>query len=193
MKYVSSLLVASAIVAPAFAASTEPGGTNFAEGLAYAATDPVTFVALLALLVFLAIAIRMGALKTILGGLDSRADKIALELEEAKTLREQAAEALAAAERKQKDADEEAKAIVAQAKGDAKEMMKEARKDLADRLARREALAETRIARAESDAAEQVRRAAADAATNAAKALLAQDDSTDQFDKAANEIEASLN
>lgn len=193
MKRISSVLIASVIAAPAMAASGEPGSTGFMDGLAYAASDPVTFVALLALLVFLAIAWRMGALKAIFGGLDSRADAISKELDEAKDLREQAAEALAAAERKQQDADEEAKAIIAQAKTDAKEMMKEARKDLADRLVRREALAEARIARAESEATEEVRRAAADAATEAAKALLAGDASTDQFDAAASEIEKALN
>lgn len=191
----SAALVTGAIFLPAaaHAASDEPGGTNFMEGLAYAANDPVTFVALLALLVFLAIAWRLGALKAILGGLDSRADKIATELDEAKSLREQAAEALAAAERKQQDADEEAKAIIAQAKVDAKDMVKEARKDLEDRLARREAMAEARIARAETEATEEVRRTAADAATRAAKRLLAEDSSIDQFEDAAKEIERALN
>jgi F-type H+-transporting ATPase subunit b len=191
-----STIAASAL--PAFAAETEHGaagghdGGGFLGGLAYAATDPVTFTAFLALCGFVAIAWRMGAFKTVLGGLDARADAIRKELEEAASLREQAADALAAAERKAQDADKEAEAMIEQAKADAKRIMEETRKDIAERLARREALAEARIARAEAEATEEVRRAAADAATEAARRLLAGDTAVDQFEKAAREIEKAL-
>ena len=85
-----SAIAASAL--PAFAAETEHGaagghgGGGFLGGLAYAATDPVTFTAFLAFLGFVAIAWRMGAFKTVIGGLDSRADAIRKELEEAASL-----------------------------------------------------------------------------------------------------------
>lgn len=168
------------------------GGGGFIGGLEYAFSDPVTLSAFLALCGFLAIAWRAGAFKTVLGGLDKRADAIRAELEEARSLREQAAEVLAAAERKSLDADQEAEAMIEQAKHDAKQIMKEAHKELEDRLARREAMAAARIARAEAEAAEDVRRAAADAATAAARRLLAEDTSVDQFEAAAAEIERSL-
>ena len=192
MKHLLPLGTLSTLAAlPAFA-ETEGHGEGFMGGLAYAATDPVTFTAFLALVVFLLIAARMGAFKTVLGGLDSRSSAIAAELEDARNLRERAAEALAHAERRQQDADKEAEAMIDQAKADAKQIMAEARKDIADRLVRREALAEARIARAEAEATEQVRRAAADAAISAARRILSDDTGVDQFDSAARDIDRAL-
>ena len=199
LRLAPALTFAALVASPAFAASDAHGGGGFIGGFMYSLTDPVTHTAFLAFAAFLLIAWRMGALKTILGGLDKRADDIRNELEEAQSLREQAAEALALAERRQQDADKEAEAMIAQAKDDAKRIMKEARKDIADRLARREALAEARITRAEAEATQHLhvgpwtqRRAAADAATAAAKRLLAEDTAVDQFESAAREIEKAL-
>ena len=189
-----SVLAASA-AQPALAAEEGHAaghGEGFIGGLAYAFTDPVTFTAFLAFVVFLLIAARMGAFKTILGGLDNRANAISSELEEARNLRERAAEALALAERRQQDADKEAEAMIDQAKADAKQIMAEARQDIADRLVRREALAEARIHRAEAEATEQVRRAAADAAISAARRVLSEDNGVDQFEAAAREIDRAL-
>ncbi|KCZ58252.1 MULTISPECIES: hypothetical protein [Hyphomonas] len=191
LRLVPALTLAALAASPAFAASDSHGG-GFVGGLMYSLTDPVTHTAFLALAVFLLIAWRMGALKAITSGLDKRADDIRKELDEAQNLREQAAETLALAERRQQDADKEAEAMIAQAKEDAKRIMEEARKDIAERLARREAQAEARIARAEAEATEQVRRAAADAATEAARRLLAEDTAVDQFESAAREIEKAL-
>lgn len=195
MRTMKHLIPLSALFAvsslPAMAAE-DSHGEGFMGGLAYAASDPVTFVAFLALVVFLLIAARMGAFKTVLGGLDARSTAIAAELEEARSLRERAAEALALAERRQQDADKEAEAMIDQAKADAKQIMAEARKDIADRMVRREALAEARIARAETEATEQVRRAAADAAISAARRILNEDTGVDQFESAAREIDRAL-
>lgn len=192
LRLAPALAFAALAASPAFAASDAHGGGGFIGGFMYSLTDPVTHTAFLAFATFLLIAWRMGALKAITGGLDKRANDIRNELDEAQNLREQAAEALALAERRQQDADKEAEAMIAQAKDDAKRIMKEARKDIADRLARREALAEARITRAEAEATEEVRRAAADAATAAAKRLLAEDTAVDQFESAAREIEKAL-
>jgi F-type H+-transporting ATPase subunit b len=191
LRLAPALTFAALAASPATAASDSYGG-GFIGGLMYSLTDPVTHTAFLALAVFLLIAWRMGAFKAITSGLDKRADDIRNELDEAQNLREQAAEALALAERRQQDADKEAEAMIAQAKEDAKRIMEEARKDIAERLARREAQAEARIARAEAEATDEVRRAAADAATAAAKRLLAEDTAVDQFEAAAREIEKSL-
>ncbi len=192
LRLAPALAFAALVASPAFAASESHGDGGFIGGFMYSLTDPVTHTAFLAFATFLLIAWRMGALKAITGGLDKRANAIRNELDEAQNLREQAAEALALAERRQQDADKEAEAMIAQAKDDAKRIMKEARKDIADRLARREALAEARITRAEAEATEEVRRAAADAATAAAKRLLAEDTAVDQFESAAREIEKAL-
>jgi len=155
-------------------------------------TDTVTNLVMIGILIFFAIVWRAGAFKAIFGGLDTRADTIKKELGEAANLREQAAEALALAERRQQDADKEAEAIIEQAKLDAKAMLEEAKKDLTDKITRREAQAAARIARAEAEAANEVRRAAADAATEAARRVMADQTSVDQFEAAAREIEKAL-
>lgn len=155
-------------------------------------TDPVTNLVMVGVLIFLAILWRVGAFKMVLGNLDNRAEGIRKELEEAANLREQAAEALALAERRQQDADKEAEAIIEQAKRDAKQMLEDAKKDLTDKIARREAQAVARIARAEAEAANEVRRAAADAATEAARRVMADQTGVDQFEAAAREIEKAL-
>ena len=155
-------------------------------------TDTVTNLVMIGILIFLMIVWRAGAFKMVLGNLDSRAEAIKKELEEAANLREQAAEALALAERRQQDADKEAEAIIEQAKRDAKMMLEEAKKDLTDKIARREAQAVARIARAEAEAADEVRRAAADAATEAARRVMEDQTGVDQFEAAAREIEKAL-
>ncbi len=155
-------------------------------------TDTVTHLVMIGILIFFAIVWRMGAFKAVLGGLDNRANAIKAELGQAANLREQAAEALALAERRQQDADKEAEAIIDQAKLDAKAFLEEAKKDLADKIARREAQAIARIARAEAEAASEVRRAAADAATEAARRVMADQTGVDQFEAAAREIATAL-
>ena len=184
--------IAATIPAGLAAAAEAAHGSEHRETLLTPFTDPVTHTVMAGIVVFLLIAWRLGAFKAVFGGLDSRAEGIRKELEEAASLREQAAEALAAAERKAQDADKEAEAMIEQAKADAKRIMEEARKDMAERLARREALAVARISRAETEATDEVRRAAADAATQAARRLLQEDTATDQFEKAAREIEKAL-
>lgn len=155
-------------------------------------TDTVTNLVMLGILIFFAIVWRAGAFKQVLGGLDSRAEAIRSELDEAASLRAQAAAALADVERKQLEAGKEAEAIIAQARRDAATLMETATKNLAERIARREAQAESRIARAEADAADQVRRVAADTATEAARRVMAASPGADQFENAAKEIERAL-
>lgn len=156
-------------------------------------SDPAKALALLALILFFAICWRAGAFRIIGNALDNRGSTIEAQIEEARSLREEAAKMLAEAERKQKAAQDDAKAIVEQARTDAKAMMETAREDLKQRLERRQALAEARIKRAEEEAAADVRRAAADAATQAARSLLTADGAADQFDTAAATIEKALN
>ena len=154
----------------------------------------VTFVAFMALVVFLAIAARLGAFKAVTTALDARAENIQKQIDEAKALRAEAAKLMADAERKAKEADAAAQDIIKRAKIDADNMMKQAKADLAAKVERREAQAEARIARAETDATNDVRRAAADAATKAARKLLSTSGQGDDlFDKALKDIEGRLN
>jgi len=109
----------------------------------------------------LAFVLHKGALKGINSALDKRAEEIKDQLEEARRLREEAQTLLASYMRKQKEAEDQAEAIIAQAKHDA-----------AERLDRRAAQAEAKIANAEAQAMAEVKAKAADVALNAAESLL---------------------
>ncbi|MEM7006972.1 MAG: F0F1 ATP synthase subunit B [Pseudomonadota bacterium] len=184
-----SLFLVLAAAPFAYAADESHGGGFVPEWLSHGDTN----TAFLAMVVFLAIVWRVGGFRLITDALDNRAAAIKAQLEEAKDLREAAAKLLAEAERKQREADDEAAAIVDQAKKDAEVFRKEARKSLEQRLARREAIAEARIKQAETDAADEVRRAAADTATRAAQQILGAADGSEQFEAAASQIEKALN
>ena len=128
-----------------------------------------TFVGLIA---FLGVLAYFGVPGVVAKALDSRADAIRTELDEARRLREEAQELLASYERRQREAATEAEAIVRQAKLEAERMRENAETELAERLDRRTAMAEQRIAQAEAKAAQDVRAMAADLAVNAAEAIL---------------------
>lgn len=139
--------------------------------ITYLLGDP-SFYTFLALIAFFVLLAWMGVFKTIGKTLDERANAIKDELEEAKRLREEAAELLASYQRKQREAEAEAAAIVDQAKSEAKMLKAEARAELTERLERRTALAEQRIAQAEAQAAAEVKSAAAELAAQAAEEIL---------------------
>ncbi len=199
-RHLTALLVAASTPLIAIAAEAEHGeaadhaGTTGFHNLIEPFTDPVTHTAFAAFVIFLMIAGFFGAFKYVAGALDGRGAEIQKQLDESRALREEAASILADAERKQKEADATADAMIKQAKTDAKLMVEQARKDLADKVARREAQAEARIARAEAEATEDVRKAAADAATRAAKDVLAGSSKRgDLFTEALGEIDKALN
>jgi F-type H+-transporting ATPase subunit b len=105
--------------------------------------------------------------------LDERADRIRQELDEARRLREEAQELLADYQRKREAAEEEAKAIVEQARREADALTSETRKGLIESLERRSKIAEEKIARAEAQALAEVRSVAVDTAVAAAERVLA--------------------
>lgn len=146
-------------------------GAEETDLVTYLLGDP-SFYAFLALIVFFVLLAFLGVFKTIGKTLDDRADAIKNELDEAKRLREEAAELLASYQRRQREAEAEADAIVDQAKSEAKMLKDEARAELKDRLERRTALAEQRIAQAEAQAAAEVKAAAAELAAAAAEEIL---------------------
>lgn len=111
-------------------------------------------------------------MKKVGAGLDERADKIRVQIEEARKLREDAAALLAQYQKKQREAMAEAEAIIAQAKADAARMRTEAEADLANAIERRKQQALDRIAQSEAQALKDVRNTAVDVALAAAEKLI---------------------
>ena len=91
-----------------------------------------TFWVLVATVIFLAMAVTMGALKGLTGALDARGELVARELAEARRLRHEAELLLAEFEGKRKAAEAEAEAIVANAKDEAQRLAKDAEEKLAE-------------------------------------------------------------
>lgn len=155
-------LAAVVMATPAFAAS----GPFFS----LANTD---FVVLLAFILFIAILIYFGVPGMLGGMLDKRADQIRSELDEAKSLREEAQALLASYERKQAEVQAQADRIVATAKSEASDAAEQAKVDLEASIARRLAAAEDQIASAEAGAVKEVRNKAVSIAVEAAREVIA--------------------
>jgi F-type H+-transporting ATPase subunit b len=126
----------------------------------------VAFVGFLGLLVYYQVP------GVIAKALDDRARAIRNELDEARRLREEAQQLLADYQRKKREAEDEARVIVDQARREAEALGAETRKTLEDTLERRTRIAEEKIARAEAQALSDVRAAAVDAAVAAAERIL---------------------
>ncbi|MEZ5923757.1 MAG: F0F1 ATP synthase subunit B [Hyphomicrobiaceae bacterium] len=126
----------------------------------------------LAFVAFFALIFWKGVPTLIGKALDSRADAIRKELEEARKLKDDAEKLLADYEKRRKAAAGEAEAIISQAKEEATALAAETRNGLKESLERRTRLAEDKIARAETQAAADVRAAAVEAAVAAAERLL---------------------
>lgn len=133
--------------------------------------DPL-FWTLVALVIFFAILAYYKVPALVGKQLDDRAHSIRKELDEAHRLREEAQQLLADYQRKSREAEDEAKEIVTQARREAELLAADTRKSLAETLERRAKAAEEKIARAEAQALGEVRSAAVDAAISAAEKLL---------------------
>jgi F-type H+-transporting ATPase subunit b len=133
--------------------------------------EPETWVAV-AFVIFIGVIVYVGAHEKIIEALDHRAARISTELDEARKLRDEAAKLLAEYQRKQKDAEREAEAIIAEAKADAERIAVESKTKMEEFVARRTKIAETKIAQAEAQALADVRAAAAEAAVTAAEKIL---------------------
>ena len=136
-----------------------------------------TFWVAVAFVIFVAF-IWWKALKPVLNSLDQRGERIKKELEEAQNLRDEAQHTLAEYRRKQRDAADEAKAIIDHAKVEAVRLREQAEQDLEAALARRERAAMEKIAQAEARALSEVRNQAVDVAITATRQLL-----SEQMDK----------
>src|SRR5689334_4796699 len=114
--------------------------------------DPATWTGVGLVIFLLAVIFIAKAPATIAKGLDDRAAKIRSELDNAAALRKEAEAKLADAERRQAEAEQQAKDIVESARREAEQFAKDASTALSERIKLREKLAEERISRAESEA-----------------------------------------
>lgn len=135
-------------------------------------TNPEYWV-LIAFLIFVGILWKANVHGLIAKALDDRADQIRKELDEARRLREEAQTLLSDYQRKQRDAESEAKSIIDNARREAEVLAADTRKALSEQLERRTRQAEEKIARAEAQAVTEVRMSAIDGALAAAQKILA--------------------
>jgi F-type H+-transporting ATPase subunit b len=127
-----------------------------------------------AFVIFLAILWKLGVHKTAIGALDQRGTRIADELDQARKLRDEAQAILAEAEKKRRQAEQDALDIIAGARAEAERVAAEAKTKSEEFVARRTAMAQEKIAHAETQAVAQVRAAAAEAAVAASEKVLTQ-------------------
>ncbi len=163
MRHLLTALPLAALATPALAAK----GPFFS----LANTD---FVVLISFIIFIGVLLYFKVPGMIGGMLKTRAEGIQSELDEARALRDEAQALLAEYERKQKEVQELAGRIVAQAKTDAEAAAETAKSDLEVAVARRLAAAEEQISSAEASAVKEVRDEAAQVAVAAAREVIAQ-------------------
>ncbi|MEM7089206.1 MAG: F0F1 ATP synthase subunit B [Pseudomonadota bacterium] len=147
------------------------------------------FVVFLGFIVFIAVLVYFKVPGMIGGALDNRAEGIKSELDEARALHEEARSLLASYERKQREVQTQADAIVAAAKEDAALAAEQAKADLEKSIARRLTAAQDQIASAQASAVKEVRDQAVTVAVSAASAVLAKQMTAAQANKL---IDASI-
>lgn len=138
-----------------------------------ALSNPETWVAV-AFVIFIGLLGYLGVHRQLTKALDSRAERIKSELDEARRLKDEAMALLKEYQRRREAAEGEAQSIVTEARADAGRMAVEAKAKAEEFVARRTKMAEQKIAQAEAQAVADVRAAAADAAVAAAEKILTQ-------------------
>lgn len=131
------------------------------------------FVVLIAFILFVGVLLYFKVPSMLTGHLDKRSDDIKSELDEARSLREEAQTLLASYERKQAEVQEQADRIVTQAKRDAQVAADEAKAELQNTIARRIQAAEEQIGQAEAKAVLSIRDRAIQVAVEAAGEVVA--------------------
>lgn len=163
---------------------------------AFFSLQNTNFVVLIAFLCFIGILIYMKVPAKITGMLDARAATIKAELDEARSLREEAKSILATYERRQKEVQEQADRIVSAAREEALAAAAQAKSDLKASIARRLASATDQIASAEAAAIRQVREQAVSVAVAAAGDVLSKqmtaEAAASSIDDAIAQVEARL-
>ena len=146
---------------------------------AMAATGPfvslhnTNFIVLLAFLLFVGVLLYFKVPSKVGEMLDKRAAGIRADLDEARALRDEAQSLLASYERKQKEVQEQADRIVANARDEAERSTQAAKDDIAASISRRLAGAEEQLASARAAAVKDVRDRAITVAVAAAKDVIA--------------------
>jgi F-type H+-transporting ATPase subunit b len=167
MKRLSLAALAVLAAAPAGAASYNPLSGEF-----YTLTN-TNFVVLIAFLIFMGILVYYKVPGMIGDMLDKRAAQIRADLEEARSLREEAQRLLASYQRKQDEVKAQADRIVVHARQEAEDAAAAAKADLARTIERRLRAAEDQIASAEASALKEVKDRAAAIAVAAAGDIIA--------------------
>jgi len=121
-------------------------------------------------------------LKALMGKLDRRIEEIRQEIATAEALRVESQELLAQYERRQRDASQEADAIIASAQKHAAEIQKQAESDLNEMVARKEAQLKERLKRMEDVAMQDIKTYAAELSIKATAEIIAK-----QMDQATND------
>ncbi|MFM2391891.1 MAG: hypothetical protein RLZZ437_3446 [Pseudomonadota bacterium] len=155
---------------PLFTLSATPA---LAAGDVFFSLRNTDFVVLIAFIVFVGILIYFKVPGKIGAMLDARAAQIKAELDEARSLRDEARALLATYDRKQKDVQEQSERIIASAREEALASAAQAKADLKASIERRLAAATDQIASAEAAAIRQVREQAVSVAVAAAGDVLA--------------------
>ena len=154
------------------------------------------FVVLIAFLLFIGVLVYLKVPPLLGGLLDKRAEGIRSELDEARALREEAQALLASYERKQKDVQEQADRIVANAREEAARAAEQAKADIRSSVERRLAAAEDQLSSAEAAAVKTVRDRAISVAVGAARdtisGQISSQKSNSLIDEAIKTVEAKL-
>lgn len=161
------IILAALSATPSFAASTMPVVSLFDGWTKYNGEVNTDFVVFVAFVLFIAILVWKKVPGLVGRLLDDRAVEIQNQLDEARRLREEAQTLLASFERKQREAEEQAQQIVADAKAQAEKDAAAAKDALKNTIARRVAAAEDRITSAQNAAVAEVRNRAISVAMNA--------------------------
>ena len=114
--------------------------------------------------------------------LDDRSREIEEQLDNARSLREEAAALLAKYERDQHEAEKQADELMANAKAEVKNMVAESKAQLSEMTARRAEVAEQKIAQAEAAAVKEIRTLTVNVATSAARELIEANMKSDDHD-----------
>ena len=131
------------------------------------------FVVTIAFVCFVSVVLYLGVPKMLARMLDARADGIRAELEEARSLREEAKALLASYEKKQTEVQAQADRILEAARVEAAAAAEQAKADIVTSVARRLVAAEEQIASAEAAAVKEVRDQAIVVAVGAARDIIA--------------------
>ena len=155
------------------------------------------FVVTIAFVCFVSVVLYLGVPKMLAKMLDARADGIRAELEEARSLREEAKALLASYEKKQTEVQAQADRILEAARVEAAAAAEQAKADIVTSVARRLVAAEEQIASAEAAAVKEVRDQAIVVAVGAARDIIASQmtaaDGNSLIDDAIAQVGAKLN